>query len=67
MPHGLYGFILRYSKKEQLGLLLLALISYPFLYYSYDQPKQTVNHIHHATVHRMEKGNVVDMLGNIWK
>ncbi|MFN0043886.1 MAG: ABC transporter transmembrane domain-containing protein [Alphaproteobacteria bacterium] len=58
MPHGLYGFILRYSKKEQLGLLLLALISYPFLYYSYDQPKQIVNHIKNATVHRMEKGNL---------
>ncbi len=58
MPHSLYGFILRHSKKEQLMLLLLALVSYPFLYYSYDQPKQIVNHIKNATVHRVEKGNL---------
>ena len=45
MPHNVYTFILRHSKKEQIALLLLAAISYPFLYYSYDLPKLIINYI----------------------
>ncbi len=58
MPHSLYGFILRHSKKEQLVLLILALVSYPFLYYSYDQPKEIVNHIKNVTVHAKQHGSI---------
>ena len=58
MPQSFYGFILKHSKKDQIVLLLLALVSYPFLYYSYDQPKQIINHIKNVTVHRAEKGDI---------
>ena len=39
-----YGFILKYSLKQQIMLLLLTLASFPFLYYSLDLPKTIVNH-----------------------
>jgi putative ABC transport system ATP-binding protein len=39
----LYRFILRYSRPEQLYLLLFTLVSFPFLYYSLDLPKLIVN------------------------
>jgi putative ABC transport system ATP-binding protein len=58
MPQSFYGFILKYSKKDQIVLLVLALVSYPFLYYSYDQPKQIINHIKNVTVHRADKGEI---------
>ncbi len=45
MPQNVYTFILRHSKKEQIVLLILAVISYPFLYYSYDLPKLIINYI----------------------
>ena len=45
MPQSVYTFILRHSKKEQIVLLLLAAISYPFLYFSYDLPKLIINYI----------------------
>src|SRR5690242_19031873 len=51
MPKSLYGFILRHSKREQITLLLLAAVSYPFLYYSYDLPKLIINHLKDVAVH----------------
>src|SRR5437763_2047604 len=39
-----YRFILKYSLKQQVLLLLLTLASFPFLYYSLDLPKTIVNH-----------------------
>jgi len=39
----IYRFILRHSLKQQLILLLLTLLSFPFLYYSLDLPKTIVN------------------------
>ncbi|MBV9553479.1 MAG: ATP-binding cassette domain-containing protein [Alphaproteobacteria bacterium] len=39
-----YRFILRHSLKQQILLLILTLISFPFLYYSLDLPKTIVNH-----------------------
>jgi putative ABC transport system ATP-binding protein len=39
-----YRFILRHSLKQQIMLLVLTLISFPFLYYSLDLPKTIVNH-----------------------
>jgi len=38
-----YGFILRYSLRQQLWLLGLTLVSFPFLYLSLDLPKRIVN------------------------
>jgi putative ABC transport system ATP-binding protein len=39
-----YRFILRYSLRQQIVLLLLTLASFPFLYYSLKLPKEIVNH-----------------------
>ncbi|HEU0216212.1 MAG TPA: ATP-binding cassette domain-containing protein [Stellaceae bacterium] len=39
-----YRFILRHSLKQQIMLLILTLVSFPFLYYSLDLPKTIVNH-----------------------
>lgn len=43
MQTTIFKFILRHSKKEQVFLLLLTLISFPFLYLSLDLPKRIVN------------------------
>ena len=43
MESTIYRFILRYSKREQIILLAMTLISFPFLYYSLDLPKRIVN------------------------
>ena len=37
-------FILKYSLKQQILLLLLTMASFPFLYYSLDLPKTIINH-----------------------
>jgi len=39
----IYRFILRHSLRQQLLLLLLTLVSFPFLYFSLDLPKTIVN------------------------
>lgn len=39
-----YRYILRHSLKQQIMLLVLTLVSFPFLYYSLDLPKTIVNH-----------------------
>jgi putative ABC transport system ATP-binding protein len=38
-----YGYILHYSWREQVYLVLVTLLSFPFLYYSLDLPKLIVN------------------------
>ncbi|MBV8739238.1 MAG: ABC transporter ATP-binding protein, partial [Alphaproteobacteria bacterium] len=38
-----YGFILRYSWREQIYVVLMTLASFPFLYWSLDLPKQIIN------------------------
>lgn len=43
MESTIYRFILRYSKREQIILLVMTVISFPFLYYSLDLPKRIVN------------------------
>src|SRR5215468_7036042 len=40
----IYGYIIHYSIKEQIYLVVVTLLSFPFLYYSLDLPKQIVNH-----------------------
>src|SRR5215831_20602271 len=39
----IYGYILRYSLREQIYLVVVTLLSFPFLYYSLDLPKLIVN------------------------
>jgi putative ABC transport system ATP-binding protein len=43
LESSVYGFILRHSLKQQLALLALTLVSFPFLYYSLKLPKTIVN------------------------
>jgi ABC-type multidrug transport system fused ATPase/permease subunit len=38
-----YGFILRYSWREQIYVVAMTLASFPFLYWSLDLPKQIIN------------------------
>ena len=40
----IYGYILHYSLRDQIYLVIVTLLSFPFLYYSLDLPKQIVNH-----------------------
>src|SRR6516164_3072487 len=39
----IYGYILHYSLREQIYLVVVTLLSFPFLYYSLDLPKLIVN------------------------
>jgi putative ABC transport system ATP-binding protein len=39
----IYGYILHYSLPEQIYLVVVTLLSFPFLYYSLDLPKLIVN------------------------
>src|SRR3546814_18688367 len=43
MESSIYRFIFRYSKREQLLLLLMTALSFPFLYYSLELPKKIIN------------------------
>jgi putative ABC transport system ATP-binding protein len=39
----IYGFILRYSWREQIYVVVMTLLSFPFLYYSLELPKVIIN------------------------
>ncbi|MGA8381425.1 MAG: hypothetical protein WB710_09885, partial [Stellaceae bacterium] len=39
----IYGFILRYSWRDQIYVVVMTLLSFPFLYYSLDLPKVIIN------------------------
>lgn len=43
MDRGIFKFIWRFSKRQQMTLLLMTVVSYPFYYFSLDLPKQIVN------------------------
>ena len=43
MENGVFKYIFRYSKKQQLFLLIFTWISFPFLYVSLDIPKFIIN------------------------
>ncbi len=43
MDKGVFGFILRYSKKQQILLLTMIAASLPFYYFSLDLPKDIIN------------------------
>lgn len=60
MEPSIYRFIFRYSKREQIVLLIMTGLSFPFLYYSLELPKKIINEALNA------KGKVhfpVDWLG----
>lgn len=39
----IYRFILRYSLRDQIYLVVVTLLSFPFLYYSLELPKLIIN------------------------
>ena len=43
LASSIYGYILHYSLREQVYLVVVTLLSFPFLYYSLDLPKLIVN------------------------
>jgi putative ABC transport system ATP-binding protein len=43
MDKNIFGFIWRYSKREQITVLLITLLSFPFLYLSLEVPKTIIN------------------------
>jgi putative ABC transport system ATP-binding protein len=43
MQPTIFKFIFKYSKKQQIGLLALTMLSFPFLYLLLDLPKTIVN------------------------
>ncbi|MFK7857521.1 MAG: ABC transporter transmembrane domain-containing protein [Granulosicoccus sp.] len=43
MEDGLFAYILRYSKRQQIVLTLMTILSFPFYYLSLDLPKTIIN------------------------
>jgi len=43
MSPNVFSYIFRYSKKEQIILLVVTALSFPFLYLSLDLPKTIIN------------------------
>ena len=43
MEPSIFKFVLRYSRKEQIALLLMTAAAFPFLYISLDLPKTIIN------------------------
>jgi len=43
MENGLFAYILKYSKRQQIILTLLTILSFPFYYLSLDLPKTIIN------------------------
>ncbi len=50
MESTIFKFIYRYSRREQIFLLVLTLVSFPFLYFSLDLPKIIINEAIDPTV-----------------
>ena len=43
MEHSIFKYILRYSRRQQINLTILAAVSFPFVYAFYELPKQIIN------------------------
>ena len=64
MEKSIYGYIIRYSKRQQIALTLLAIASYPFLLGFLNVPKWIVNHIKDAVDKKGVSFQVeIDVLG----
>ena len=67
MEKSIYGYILRYSKPQQIILTVMAISSYPFLLGFLNVPKWIVNHIKDAVDKKGETFEVpVDVFGLGW-
>ncbi|HUI18219.1 MAG TPA: ABC transporter ATP-binding protein/permease [Alphaproteobacteria bacterium] len=64
MEKTIYRYVLKYSLKEQIVLLVVTGISFPFLYYSYDLPKLIVNHIKDAANQAYRGGGLAAVKAN---
>ncbi|NKB20316.1 MAG: ATP-binding cassette domain-containing protein, partial [Alphaproteobacteria bacterium] len=58
MEKNIYAYILRYSKRQQIMLTIMAIASFPFLYAFYEVPKQIINHIGDAAAKKGVSFNV---------
>ena len=54
MEPNLFSFIWKYSKRQQIWLLVLTLVSFPFLYASLELPKMIINDAIGAETNRIE-------------
>lgn len=64
MDKNIYGYIIRYSKPQQIMLTVMAVASYPFLLWFLQVPKQIVNHINAAVAKKGESFDVtIDFYG----
>ena len=64
MEKGVYGYVIRFSKRQQIVLTLMAFASYPFLLWFLQVPKQIINHINRAVAKNGESFDVdVDIFG----
>ena len=43
MEKGIFGFIWRYSRRQQIMIIIMTLASFPFLYYMLELPKHIIN------------------------
>ena len=43
MESSIFRFVLKYSRREQILLLIFTLLAFPFLYMSLDLPKTIIN------------------------
>ena len=43
MEHSIFSFIWKYSRRDQLVLLVLTLITFPILYITLELPKRIIN------------------------
>jgi putative ABC transport system ATP-binding protein len=65
----LHGFIIKHSLWQQVFVVTLAVVSQPFLYYSYDLPKNIINTITKWQPHPFSIGITtfhLDHLGYLW-
>ncbi len=67
MEHSIFKFIWRHSKRDQLVLLAITVLSYPFTYIYLDVPKRIINHlqavIDHNSTSELSSFPVTSVLG----
>jgi len=63
MERTVYKFIFRYSKREQIFILLFTVLSLPFYYVSLDVPKLIVNNVLSEAATETEAGETLDAMG----
>ena len=56
MESGIFGYIQKFSKAQQVLILLLTACSFPFLYLSYQVPKEIIDKIYEPYVTSKKAG-----------